>query len=226
MVSPELSMHFQIIAQKLKPFDPFISFFILIFFKYIGNDYLLLPLTYFIEVPSVFFAILRPLLFMAIAILYLMIRNGQLPLKSYLVKNAYELKVVAAGLIISWLIGFVQILFQGKDLAPFYLEFFDLPQPYYFFTFFTFCFLGPLFEETLFRGYMFEILRRQWSTIAAVIIVLSFSYVGHMPFSGIGEIVFLTLYQLVCTFVYIEGGLCASIIVHSFINMYIFISSV
>jgi len=216
------------ITQKLELFDPFISFAILIFFKYIGNRYLFLPVTYFFHnIPWIFFSILGPLVFMGVALIYLILRNRPLSLKSYLIKIKYELEVVIAGIFLCWLVTLVEGMFlHGMQIDQFYLQFFDLPQPYYFFSFFTFFFLGPLFEETLFRGYIFDMLRRKWTLPIAIVVVMLFSFVAHMNFSRTVVALFSIIFQLIFTCAYLEGGLGASIVVHSFVNIYVFLSGV
>jgi len=154
-----------------------------------------------------------------IAILYLSLRLKFVP-GFALNKKIFLYAIV--GIILAWIVIFIKILFIGKE-SLFSQEILKTPYPYYYFMLFFVLVWGPILEETLTRGYFFEILRRQWGEVVALFISSFLFLVPHAIWGTIGvELFFILLYSIIFTLTYMQGGLIASILVHAFVNFYLF----
>ncbi len=82
--------------------------------------------------------------------------------------------------------------------------------------------LGPLVEELLFRGALFEVISDRWGSRTALFTVSTFALVAHYSaISTVGVAIILFLSAIVFTLAYIEGGLLITVLVHSFANFLI-----
>lgn len=206
--------------------DPFISVVIYLFFEYIVVDLLYLKFSelYFTP-PDIVYAVLGFLLPVCAAILYLMLRKYPIPLTKYFVKNKSELQVALIGIFFCWLFNYLQKTYGGS-IDQSYAGLSYLDQPYRFLVMsFVFLFF-PILYQTYFLGFYFEILKNRMKMTPAVFLVLiSVLTVYSTMFNGIFQIVFFSLFQLVFIAAYIKGGLGASILVHLFLNIYLYFST-
>jgi len=134
--------------------------------------------------------------------------------------------IVAAlvGILVTWFIASLSnaVVFGGGVLL--FEEVGKISQPFYFyFTAFLVIGLGPLLEETVVRGYFFEILKGSWGD-ATGLLISSFLFVTAHAISGVfgAGLFFIGLDSIIFTFVYIKGGLIASGLTHVFLNSYWF----
>ena len=128
---------------------------------------------------------------------------------------------ILVGVIISWLVIFVELLFLTKEI-PMAQKILQTPEPYNYVNLFLLILWGPFVEETLYRGYFFEILREKLNDPIAII----FSSLLFVLFHGMWgqfsiSLIFIFLFSLIFTIMYISGGLIASISVHAFTNFYL-----
>jgi membrane protease YdiL (CAAX protease family) len=98
----------------------------------------------------------------------------------------------------------------------------------YLWVFVALVIIGPIFEEILCRGYLFEYSRHKYGTIAACIISLSISLLMHYEIGSdntfyIHRAIDLCIGFSLFTLAYTYGGLFASIIIHGFMNWYGFL---
>jgi membrane protease YdiL (CAAX protease family) len=130
--------------------------------------------------------------------------------------------VSLSGIVLAYFVILGDILFIGRyiQLAQ---DIISVKGKWYYLTLFLLIVWGPLLEETLYRGYIFEILRKNWGNVLATL----FSSILFVIFHGIwGELnfslVFIFLYSILFTCIYIQGGLVSSVLVHSFVNSFLF----
>lgn len=126
-----------------------------------------------------------------------------------------------AGIILSWMVTFFSRMGFGPNirLGP---EIAKLTSMYRYFAVFLIVLWGPFLEEVLARSYFFELLRRQLGAALGLIISSMLFLVPHGIWGGFDfALIFIFLYSAVFTFVYIQGGIIASIIVHAFVNSYL-----
>lgn len=126
-----------------------------------------------------------------------------------------------AGIVLVWIVAFVSLLYFDRRI-PFAQEIIKTNYPYYYLNLFLVVLWGPLLEETLVRGYFFEILKGSWSNTTALLL----SSILFVIFHGIWgtfdiSLLLILLYSIIFTLIYIEGGLIASIVVHAFANFYL-----
>lgn len=97
----------------------------------------------------------------------------------------------------------------------------------YFVVFIAMAVIGPIFEEILCRGYLFEYSRNKYGNIVAWAISIFLSLLMHYgigsgDYLNINQAIYLSIGFSLLTLAYIYGGLFASITIHGFINWYSF----
>jgi membrane protease YdiL (CAAX protease family) len=152
------------------------------------------------------------------AITYLKLTTNYFPI--FKVKKEI-VPYVFAGVVATWIVSIMQVFFLGKESA-FIQDILKTSHLYYYLNLFLFVLWGPLLEETLYRGYFFEILRRDWGNGKAFLL----SSILFVFFHGLWgvfnlSLLFIFFYSAIFTLLYIEGGLVVPIIVHSFTNFYL-----
>ena len=84
--------------------------------------------------------------------------------------------------------------------------------------------IGPIFEEVLFRGFIYEKVRCNMGDFSAWVISIFLSIFAHYFGSSFGAPIVTLTYWLGCiiilTMAFKYGGLISSIIVHGFMNLY------
>lgn len=131
------------------------------------------------------------------------------------------LTYIPAGIIMVWITVFLSVLILGKEI-PLAKNILKTPRPYYYLNLFMLIAWGPLLEETLYRGYFFELLKRVWGNRWAFLFSSFLFVLFHGIWGGFGiGLFFVFFYSAIFTLLYIEGGLVASIMVHSFCNFYL-----
>lgn len=126
------------------------------------------------------------------------------------------------------------VLSAATSLASLYIvgnhvisinEIWSLGRGYFIVSVFLLTVLGPTLEEILFRGYLYELLAKELSSILSLIIVSLLFYLIHAILGGFSIGTFFTLiFSVVFTFAYINGGLIASMISHILANTLLFIA--
>jgi membrane protease YdiL (CAAX protease family) len=94
----------------------------------------------------------------------------------------------------------------------------NLPFPYFQLQGLLLVGINPVLEELLMRGYFFEILRKKWNVVIALLITLVFSAILHFRFD-VG-VVHILIMQTIFTFLYLYGGILSSTLVHALSNYY------
>ena len=91
-------------------------------------------------------------------------------------------------------------------------------------------FLSPLLEEIIFRGYIFQATENNFGILVAWIVNFGLFTITHFFIGGMHfDSVLITLWYcglVIITLSYQIGKLPASVAVHSFINVYIFLSNI
>lgn len=153
-----------------------------------------------------------------IAMAYISLRIKYMP--AFRIKSK-KIENLLAGIVLAWIVVFLQTLFLGKEISL-AEDILNLPRPYFYVSLFSLMVWGPLIEETLTRGYFFEILRRKWGdTVALLISTLLFIIPHALGGYGLPALFFTFLGSAVFTFVYIQGGLIPAILTHMFVNSYL-----
>ncbi len=153
-----------------------------------------------------------------VAIVYLAIRTRVVP---KIAISREMLIYVFLGIVASWFVAVTSILVFGKNI-PFVQEILEIKYPYFFPTLFLLIVAGPVLEETLARGYFFEILKKSLSNVQAILFSSVLFVLPHGIW-GVFDInlLFIFLYSVIFTYVYMRGGLIASIVVHAFVNLFL-----
>jgi membrane protease YdiL (CAAX protease family) len=196
------------------------GFGVLIAFHAIGGYYCapkvveVFPEIPLITVSMLFSSAMSPV----IAIIYLALRTKFIP-KFTIKKEIFT--YILAGIVMAWIVVFISVLLSGKE-SSFAQEILKTPRPYYYLNLFLFILWGPLLEETLVRGYFFEILRQKLNDIIALVFSSILFVIPHGIW-GIFSInlFFIFMYSVIFTLMYIQGGLIVSISVHAFVNFYL-----
>ena len=156
------------------------------------------------------------------ASIYMMLRMRYIP---PLFVKTQTLVAVIGSVILAWLVLFLEALFLGKEM-PLAQEMLQA-QPYLHLMLFLLIVWGPLWEETLYRGYFFETLKQPCGDTLALLFS-SFLFAGfHGIFIFIYEgsvgydLVFIFLTSIVFTLAYVQGGLTAAVVTHAFVNFYL-----
>lgn len=153
-----------------------------------------------------------------LATIYLAVRVRFVP-KFNIKKEA--LLYLPSGIILAWIVVFINVLLSGKE-NPYAYEVLKSPQPYYYLNLFLITIWSALLEEILNRGYFFEILRVRWGDTQALLLS---SIIFVMPHGMWGSfdisLIFIFLYSVIFTVIYMRGGLIIAILVHAFVNFYL-----
>jgi membrane protease YdiL (CAAX protease family) len=154
-----------------------------------------------------------------VTIMYMSLRlRGWFPELSFGINSV---RGVIVGIFLAWIATFLGLVFFDKT-NPEAQQILTLPKPYVYHGVFSATIWGPLLEEILTRGYFFEVLQKKWNTAFALVLSTLLFVVPHGLWGDWNAtLVWITCNSLIYTFVYIEGGLWAAIITHSFVNSYI-----
>lgn len=173
-----------------------------------------------LDFPPITIALLSsPAISPVIAIIYLAFRAKFFPKFS---ANREVLLYSLSGIIAAWLVIFIKILLLGKEISL-AKEVLETPQPYNYLNLFLIILWGSLIEETLYRGYFFEILKQNWNSKMAFLFSTILFVIDHgIWWSFDIYLFFIFLYSVIFTLTYMKGGLIASILVHVFVNFYLF----
>jgi len=156
----------------------------------------------------------------AIAAFYLYLRTRSVP---RLVWQREVLVYMLAGIVLAWIITYLSILvFLDKDIAL-AQDIARMPAPCKYLLLFLLTFWGPVIEETLNRGFFFEILSKEWNRPFALLFSSAIFVVSHGIWGGFEPALILIFgYSVILTLLYIEAGLLVSVSTHMFINAYLF----
>lgn len=148
--------------------------------------------------------------------------------KKFIPNNIYSKETITvslSGIVLTWLICIAEIFIFGKRNI-FIENLLSTSSIYYYVNLLWFVIWAPFVEESLFRGYIYELLRFRGEIFAILISSLLFS-LPHAIFSGYSpdvliliEICFIFIRSVVFTIMYKHGGLLSAIICHSFANLY------
>jgi len=158
-----------------------------------------------------------------IASYYMFLKTRQMP---KIMRKGETLYASIAGMVGVWLLTFIMSLIVGaidllnkelvENLSTINLAYLFLEMIW-----------SPLVEETLFRGYFLEILRR-WNNVGALLLSSILFTVPHLltqniVFGGVDGLlrgIDTFVVSIILGLVYMQGGLGASILVHAFANFY------
>lgn len=126
-----------------------------------------------------------------------------------------------SGIALLWISMLILTLafFRGKSNDIFIQTLTKLPAPYFYISIMLVTVVSPLFEEVLMRGFFFELLRRKWNIGISLCVTLLFATIIHYKL-GI-EVIPIIIFNIIFTFLYVEGGLLSSILGHMFVNYYV-----
>jgi membrane protease YdiL (CAAX protease family) len=205
----------------LKDLLPIVEGMFILLLFHIGGGYYLFPTLYkiFPQTPSILLQIISSsAISSVIASIYMLVRCKFFPKINF---NKTAFLSGLAGAVASWLIILIgSILFFG-DSDPLIKQALELKSYNLYVLLFIIAIWNPIFEEALVRGYFFEIVLKKYNTLFAIVISSILFVIPHIIWDlNIYNIIFFFLISVVLTAVYIEGGLVASAITHSFINLY------
>lgn len=153
-----------------------------------------------------------------IAIIFLLVTTKFIP---RILITRYTITCILAGLVVGWIAVFLEVLTFGKESA-FSIAILSTPRPYYYVNLFLLIVYGPFFEETLYRGYFFELMKPGWGNCKAFFLSSMLFVLFHGLWGGFGMwLFFIFLASAISTIMYLEGGLIAAITTHSFVNFYL-----
>jgi len=202
---------------------PVLEGFVILIMTHALGGYYLFPLLFkaYQNVPIIFLRIISSsAISFLITSCYMIARFKMLP-RFPLSKDVF--KVAFSGMILIWIVIFIELLFLERTNL-FIQELLKQKSIYLYLAVFFVVFWGPLFEEILFRGIFFEIFVKKFNKTVSVIILsilfTSFHIIWGKELNLCGALI-LFIDSVVFTVVYMEGGLIASIITHSFVNIYL-----
>lgn len=157
-----------------------------------------------------------------IAVGYLSLRRKFFPKFNF---TRETLLGAVSGIVLTLMICLVEVFIFGTKNA-FIRQIISASIPYYYINLFWFLVWGPFFEETLFRGCFYELLRAKGELFAILISSTMFA-LPHILFAGLTidfyvvlEVLFIFARGLVFVYTYRVGGLLASTAAHIFANSY------
>ncbi len=188
---------------------------------HIGGGYYLFPTLckIFLRTPSILLQIISSsAISPVIASIYMLVRCRFFPKINL---NKTVLLSALAGAVASWLIILIgSVLFFG-DSDPLIKQALELRSYDLYVLLFIVTIWNPIFEESLVRGYFFEVILKKYNTIVAIVISSILFVIPHIMWDfNLYNVFFFFLISVVLTAVYIEGGLVASAMTHSFVNLY------
>ena len=131
------------------------------------------------------------------------------------------LSYIVAGIIVAWFATFIGLMMMDRQV-PLLQEVIQEKAAYYPLNFFLIILWGPFWEEVLFRGYFFELLRKQQSAAWALLFSTTLFVLFHGIWGGFSVgLSLIFLYSVIFTLLYMEGGLIVSVSVHAFVNFYL-----
>ncbi len=199
-------------------------FFVLVAAHAIGGYFLAPKLTNILPgVPILTVAIVASSTFSPIiTIAYALLRFKFLP-NFYFSKRT--LAFIAIGVLSSISFSLLNIYISGNKI-PFAESFLYLPFNYYYLSVFLLTIFVPILEEVLYRGYIFELLKKGFGPWWSLFFVSSLFFLFH-GFWGVFNLstFFVFIYSVLFTFVYINGGIFASVISHISVNSFLFFIS-
>lgn len=212
---------------SIKIVDAFISVIILLVFDYGLNGLIYIKFSRLFFTPSYLaYGILGFSFSIFVAVSYLLARKHKLDLRSYLIKGKNEFTAIVLGSFSLILINYVQKVIGLSAVDPAFLAFFNADHPYRLFTITYAVVLAPLMQQTFFLGFFFENLRKNWGTSIAALATLSSLLLFYFStLNGITPAIFLIIFQMVFLISYIRGGLGSAILIHSFLNIYLYYSA-
>ena len=157
-------------------------------------------------------------------ILYCALKFGFFNKKDFIIDKK-SLKSLFLFCLISFIILFILTLRNQHNQFTNPIEFYGLKFPHlnYIIYFIFMVILGPIFEEILFRGYLFELILKKIVLLSLSICLSSFfNMLLHLPHRSMEELVIIFLVMCYLNFVYIKTKITGSIITHSIINIYLF----
>ena len=174
-------------------------------------------------VPTLTVAILASSTFSPIVtIAYAVLRFKFLP-NVYFSKKT--LVFIFFGVLVSISISFLNIFISGR-IIPFAESFLHLPYSYFYFSVFLLIVFVPILEEVLYRCYVFELLKKGFGNWLSLFLVSSLFFLFHGIWGGFDlSTIFLFFYSVVFTFVYVKGGVLASVASHVSVNCFLFFIS-
>lgn len=197
------------------------GFVVLIVAHAIGGYYLAPELSEFCpQVPRLIIAMLATSASSSVvAIIYLAFRANFLPELSI---RKMTFKFLFVGMAMASISVFVITLVLPAKISL-AQKIITMPQSYFFLSLFLLLMWGPFIEEILCRGYFFEILRRNWGTVIAMLISSVLFTLPHGLWGTFSiAILFIFINSIIFTLSYIWGGLASSILVHIFVSSYMF----
>jgi membrane protease YdiL (CAAX protease family) len=143
---------------------------------------------------------------------------------AFIVRSLREsLMTALAGIVALWLVIFIFTLFvfgPNSGKYPFVADSVSLPVPFFYVQGLIIVVISPFLEELLVRGFFFDILMKRWNIKIALFITLLFSAVMHSGYGWPG-VIYITVFQAIFTFLYIQGGLLSSILPHMAANYFL-----
>lgn len=153
-----------------------------------------------------------------IAIIYFIITTKRYPILIF-DKNLFP--HILAGLFLAWLVFFLNMIVSQREI-PFAQNIISSPKPFLYINIFLVVIWGPLLEEILCRGYFYEMLRKSWSDKYAFLLSSLLFVIPHGIWGSFDiNLIFIFLYSGIFTIVYTNGGIVASVIVHSSVNAFL-----
>jgi membrane protease YdiL (CAAX protease family) len=146
---------------------------------------------------------------------YLLVRIGFVP---RLIVKKEVILYSFGGTVMAWFVVCMHTLTFGHGA----ISDLNIAGPYYYVNLFFLMIWAPLVEETIYRGYFFDILRQKLRTPFALLLSSLLFTLAHIDLSVGFEpnLAFIFLCSIVFSLVYVEGGLIASIWTHFFLSAY------
>jgi membrane protease YdiL (CAAX protease family) len=166
-----------------------------------------------------------PILSLMLPIIYLSFRYGYVRVSDIVLRGSDFIVLFLALIVLFVIISFIS--FQGPYRPYTYggLRISQLPSFEYYVVLFEIFLMGPFLEETLFRKYIFEIFRKKYNILLAILLTSfceTLVHLGAWNLSGLVLTLFLFIFFIL---IYIKSKLGVSIIIHCLTNFSIYFIS-
>jgi len=189
--------------------DVWLSVFLLLILSYFCSPFIfdLFPTTH-----PLFLAYHISIIYLTIVLSYFLFRYGGLKIEEYLPKKKGYLVLGVSCFILLWTYLFIS---RREGFDPELAEQFQSLFKYqYIMVLIATVAIGPFLEETLYRRFIFEILRNKYHLLIAVLITSGIETSLHYTYSW-DQLIFIFCLSVFNSIVYLLGGLGVSVLFHS-----------
>jgi len=165
------------------------------------------------------------ILILLVPIIYLSFRYGRVKFSDILLRRSDFMVLFMSLIVLFVIISFISIRGPYQSYTFGGLRISQLPLLEYYIVLFAIFLIGPFLEELLFRKYIFEIFRRKYHIVIAIVLISFSETFLHLGYGELDGLIFIFLLSTFFTLVYIKSNLGGSFIIHCLTNFFIYFVS-